>query len=222
MAMKTKMLRHITTSIKNKLIKNKRCEYCESGFSSSNDYLCHVSIHPTQILPNLYVGNKDNAKDIKLLNKIGITHILYISYSSYSSIISPQNDKQDDNFSSLHFVGIKQINIISDQNLTRYFNESFIFIDYALNNNFNKYKVLIFCEFGVSISPCFSIAYLMYHCNLSLITSYNIIKSKRNIDISKYMKQLKIYQQKHCHTNMNINHKKWQLTQNNKIYNYGF
>eukprot|EP00483_Globobulimina_turgida_P001157 UN01159 len=181
MAMKTKMLRHITSSIKNKLIKNRHCEYCESEFSSSYDYLCHVSLHPTQILPNLYVGSKDNAKDIKLLNKIGITHVLYISYSP---MISATNEKEEYNLASLHFVGTKQINIISDENLTKYFNDSFVFIDSALNNNYNKYKVLIFCEFGVSISPCFIIAYLMYHCNLSLVTSHNIIKSKRNIDIS--------------------------------------
>merc|ERR1712154_124098 len=156
--------------IKSKLTKNRKCTYCGSEFASSNEYLGHISNYPNEIIPNLFLGKKDNVKDIKLMNVIGITHILYISNHILSN---------NECFNSLHFVGSKQINIITDQNLTKYFNESFLFIDNVLKDRYNKYKIMVFCEFSTSISPSFVIGYLMSRHHLSLITSHNIIKSKK-------------------------------------------
>eukprot|EP01083_Nonionella_stella_P022967 63485_1 len=210
MAMKTKMMKNFKQSIKSKLGKTKRCEYCASEFTSTNEYLCHVSAHPNEIIPNLLIGTKENAKDMKLMNKIGISHVLYLTFCS-----SQDHDRDFDNFNELHFVGNKRVNIITHRNITKYFSDSFVFIDSALNDKKNQYKVLIFCEYGVSISPSFIIGYLMSRHHLSFNTSYNIIKSKRNIiDTTQYMKQLLQYQNKNCCVN---DHKRWPIPTINKI-----
>eukprot|EP01083_Nonionella_stella_P058131 152345_1 len=103
MAMKARMFKHITESIKSRLQKTKRCEYCRSEFATSEEYLYHMSTHPTEVLPNLYVGDKINAKNIKLINRIGISHVLYVSHPSLSL-----SNNSNDNFDALHFVSTKK------------------------------------------------------------------------------------------------------------------
>lgn len=43
----------------------------------------------------------------------------------------------------------------------------------------NGNKTLIFCVAGVSRSASFCLAYLMKHCNLSLLNAYNYLKKRR-------------------------------------------
>ena len=196
--MKTRMIKNFKQSLKNKLIKPKQCKYC----------------HPNEIIQNLFIGNINNVKNTELMNKIGITHFLFIAHN---------DDNIDHNINKSNH---KIITVTNNGHIIRYFDESFVFIDSVLNdnnNNNNNNKIIIFCQFGISLSPSFIIAYLIKKYNLSLMTSLNIIKTKRNIiNTEIYNKQLKIFE------NINFNHnknnhknrnqiKKWQFLSRNKI-----
>jgi len=221
MALKTKMINSFKQSLKNKLAKPKTCAYCDLEFLSKDEYLCHASIHPTEIISNLFIGNMSNVKNVKLINQIGITHILCIIEKNKDDI-----DDIDDIMNNI--TNYKMIiNIQDNTNIVKYFSDSFMFIDSALNTN-NNYKILIVCKFGMSLSPSFVIGYLMSRYNLSLITSYNIIKTKRNITNNQdYMFQkLQLFEKninRGKKTNVNnLNRydnkiKKWQLSNTNKI-----
>lgn len=56
-----------------------------------------------------------------------------------------------------------------------YFSPNCFFFQTAYNGN----KALIFCVAGVSRSASICLAYLMKHCNLSLLDAYNYLKKRR-------------------------------------------
>ena len=216
MALKTKMINSFKQSLRNKLVKPRKCIYCDLEFLSKDEYLCHVSIHPTEIVPNLFIGSINNAENIKCINQNGITHILYIMDT---------NNGNNDSLKINNMINVKITNVTDILNIIKYFHESFIFMDSALSNNHHN-KILIVCKFGVTLSPLFVIGYLMNRYNLSLITSYNIIKTKRNIFnnedcmFKSYWSQLQMFENMHCRKNLNNNNKiskKWQSLSTNKI-----
>lgn len=133
---------------------------------------------------NLYLGGLAAAKNLEVLNKYKITHILTIDTCPLPRLITDMKQ----------FV-IKYIQL-SDQpkeDLLSYFDESDLFIKEGLS----KGAVLVHCYFGVSRSASIIIAYIMKKYNISYSEAYKRVKAKRCIVYPNngFVSQLKLYSQ---------------------------
>jgi len=188
-------------SIKSRLLKPKRCPHCHAEFLSETEYITHSAVHPTEIIPNLYLGIRSNALDLKLMDRLGITHVVTISTAKHRTIYSAEKY-----LDPMHFVSTHRVHVLSDRPMTSYFNASHLFIDSALKQQDDsepddhetvtneQFKVLIVCPSGKSLSPCFVAAYLLSRYQISLMATYNLLRDKRpNINLSKYITLLRRY-----------------------------
>ena len=214
MSMKTRMIKQMTDRIKSRILKHKRCPFCHSDFVSHSDYISHLAVHPTEIIPNLFLGIRANALNSNLMNHLQITHIVTISSASHRTLYTA-NSYLD----SSHFVSTHRVHIPSDRPLTEYFESFHLFIDSVLNHNefngddpefdpnsnpnpdpnSNVFRVLVVCESGTCLSPCFVAAYLISRFDISLISALNVLNSKRPIiRISNYLDDLRRYYESQC------------------------
>lgn len=100
-----------------------------------------------EILPNkLYLSGDDVASNLNLLKENQITHILNLTTTFQNA------------FDNKFFYKTIRINDNLNESIYKHFNDSFEFIDNAINNNG---RVLVHCNMGVSRSPSFIIAYLL-------------------------------------------------------------
>eukprot|EP01084_Bolivina_argentea_P064083 116901_1 len=51
-----------------------KCTFCHNSFEESK-YEHHYIKHPTHIRQRIWLGNSENANDINVMNRCGITHI---------------------------------------------------------------------------------------------------------------------------------------------------
>ncbi len=141
-----------------------------------------LSIH--EVIKGLYISGEDVATNKDLLNKHNITHILNITAHAENKFISEIIYKQIkiDDFPSVA--------------INTFFEESFQFIDSALND---QKVVLVHCHAGVSRSASFIIAYLMQKRTCSSYEeAYEHVKRIRPIVQPNrgFVKQLKTFQKK--------------------------
>eukprot|EP01080_Neovahlkampfia_damariscottae_P012222 gene12222-5808_t len=139
-------------------------------------------INVSCILDNfLFLGCWKDAKNIKSLEAMKITRILNVTNDIH---------KNHSNFI------VKNISILDTPktNISKYFDESFDFIDDALKK---KEKILVHCHAGRSRSATIVIAYLMKHQQISLKEAVEYVKLKRKIirPNDGFMKQLKTFEQ---------------------------
>ena len=122
-----------------------------------------------EIISNkLYLSGDDVASNFDLLKEKQITHILNLT-STFTN-----------RFDS-HFV-YKTIKIDDKlgENIGKYFQDSFEFIENAFKQNSTN-RVLVHCNMGVSRSPSFVIAYLMQkHLFPSYIDAYEHVLKCRD------------------------------------------
>lgn len=101
-----------------------------------------------EILPSkLYLSGDDVASNYEMLKEKKITHVLNLTTSfknQFEDKFVYKTIKIDDNL---------------NENIYKYFNESFEFIDDAIKDE--NSRVLVHCNMGVSRSPSFIIAYLL-------------------------------------------------------------
>ncbi|CAD6234200.1 GSCOCG00007645001-RA-CDS [Cotesia congregata] len=137
-----------------------------------------------EIEPNLYLGNLTAAKDIKWLKDTKISHILTVD-----SCPLPRQVEQLPNI-NLKFI---QITDMPRENILTFFEDTYQFIDNALQND---KKVLVHCYFGVSRSATLVIAYIMKKHKLTYEDAYKLVKSKRRFvgPNPGFIAQLKLYE----------------------------
>ena len=87
------------------------------------------------------------AQNLNILEEKKITHILNLTTNFNNAFVNKFIYKTIKVNDKLH------------ENIYKYFNESFEFIDNALKDD--KNRVLVHCNMGVSRSPSFIIAYLL-------------------------------------------------------------
>eukprot|EP00331_Platyophrya_macrostoma_P034939 CAMPEP_0176444530 /NCGR_PEP_ID=MMETSP0127-20121128/23118_1 /TAXON_ID=938130 /ORGANISM="Platyophrya macrostoma, Strain WH" /LENGTH=172 /DNA_ID=CAMNT_0017830057 /DNA_START=11 /DNA_END=525 /DNA_ORIENTATION=- len=121
---------------------------------------------PIEIVPNLYIGSIGAALNKKLLNELGITHILCTADN-----VKPAFGKD--------FV-YKTVSIFDgpDTDIKAHFEECASFIDAALND---KKKVLVHCLSGRSRSATIIAAYLIKTRKISHKDAIILVKSKRSV-----------------------------------------
>eukprot|EP00456_Euglypha_rotunda_P030109 TRINITY_DN23521_c0_g1_i9.p1 TRINITY_DN23521_c0_g1~~TRINITY_DN23521_c0_g1_i9.p1 ORF type:complete len:171 (+),score=20.51 TRINITY_DN23521_c0_g1_i9:145-657(+) len=119
-----------------------------------------------EIIPGLFVGSEDSARDFKSLKAAGVTHVLNVA-----------NDVK--NFFPEEFV-YKRLDVKdfgADEGISRVFKNAFDFIHGALADP--KAKVLVHCFAGQNRSVTIAVAYIMQLQKKSLKEAYQLVKSKR-------------------------------------------
>eukprot|EP00466_Bigelowiella_natans_P012846 jgi/Bigna1/91085/estExt_fgenesh1_pg.C_880024 len=121
---------------------------------------------PTVLIEDfLLLGSEDDAKQLKHLEALGITHILNVS----SGVKNYYPDKFE----------YHQINLPDsiDSNLSEHFQKAFDFL--KSSDGDSTKKVLVHCHQGVSRSSTVVLAYLMYTKHWTLKDTYTFAKSSR-------------------------------------------
>lgn len=121
----------------------------------------------SQILERLYLGGYSDAKDLKKLEKLGITHI--------AAIAAEAGPYFQGCFSYLHIKAYDS----SSFKLFPWFEEVANFIYNALEKE--NGVVLVHCQMGISRSASCVIAYLMKYYAMSFRSALQFVQSKRTI-----------------------------------------
>eukprot|EP00494_Astrolonche_serrata_P033332 UN33601 len=122
----------------------KKCQFCGLEMLKS-ELRDHAVIHPTEILPALWLGNAANAHDIDTLKKCGITHVLNCARE-----INPRGEDQA--FTYMHL----DLQDKSWQDLHPSFEPVLEFIAVGTTKG---NKIFVHCQQGVSRSASFCAAY---------------------------------------------------------------
>lgn len=136
---------------------------------------------PDKIIENVYLGKSNSAKNVKILDDLGITHILMVGYdleALYPERFLYKNIQIDDKENS---------------NILAHFDEAIDFIRQSK-------KVLVHCHAGVSRSATIVIAYLMREYNFTVDEAIQKCKEGRNcikpnrgfiLELNRYFAQQK-------------------------------
>jgi protein-tyrosine phosphatase len=115
-----------------------------------------------KITEKIYLGNSDAAMDKNKLKELGITDILITG-----TFLSPMFP---DDF-NYHIIEIEDTD---EEDISAHFLEAFEFMEKAN-------KLFVHCFAGMSRSPSFVIAYLMYKTKKDYSKVYSYVKTKRKV-----------------------------------------
>jgi len=137
---------------------------------------------PIDIIPHLYLGSIGSASNLVELQKYNITHIICCAAGI-------QNFFPD----KFKYYNLKLLDT-EKEDIKKYFNEAYTFIDDAIKNNGN---VLVHCHAGVSRSVTIIISYIMKAKKMSLDKTLELIRAKREKANPNpgFLSQLKKYQE---------------------------
>ena len=143
----------------------------------------HVYEDISQITDNIFIGNKEIAKDVKQLKKYGITHIVNCANELKYLIKYHKN--------VFEYLWLPLVDSYIE-NINEYFSKTNQFIDDAITKGG---KVLIHCSAGISRSSSVTIAYLMYKENITFDNALKKVKNERSYckPNDGFVEQLKEY-----------------------------
>ena len=124
----------------------------------------------TEILPNLFLGDRIGATEVQTIKRFNFSHILSLDMEAIP-------DQVKDKCPNLKRAKLIRILDLETENLLEYFEEAHDFIDEAVGHNTN---VLVHCVHGVSRSATIVISYLMKHLKTSLNSAFTKVKDKRS------------------------------------------
>lgn len=146
------------------------CKYC-GDMVTEMEFDDHKVSHPTHIRERIWLGNAENSKDMNVMKKCGITHILNCT----REIDLPKNISKK--IKSFKRISIQDKN---SETILDYINESNQFFEKALaESKFNV--VFVHCREGRSRSVSFLSAYIMWKEKISFYAALSDIRSKRHI-----------------------------------------
>ncbi|XP_017885920.1 dual specificity protein phosphatase MPK-4 isoform X1 [Ceratina calcarata] len=156
-----------------------------------------------EIIPGLYLGNLTAATDIEWLKETKINYILTVD-----SCPLPRKIQE---FSPNLIIKYIQVTDMPREDLLIHFEESYEFIDHALETHNN---ILVHCYFGVSRSAAIVIAYIMKKYGRSFRDAFEAVKEKRRFvgPNAGFLAQLKLYEEMGCGiNNTNVHFKMYRL-----------
>ncbi|XP_071963818.1 dual specificity protein phosphatase 10-like [Antedon mediterranea] len=124
---------------------------------------------PSPILPCIYIGGDKEAADLDALRKTNISYVL-----NMTTKLPNYHEKASD----ITYLRIP-VRDNSFEDISRYFEQAFNFIDLALKNNCG---ILIHCQAGISRSPTVTIAYIMKkNPHMTMSQAYTLVKNRRSV-----------------------------------------
>jgi len=134
---------------------------------------------PSEILPTLFLGSKDDSMNEARLKELKVTHILSVTCGKQHEVNGcklkayPMSDK-------------------GTSNLDKVMKSTFGFIEESQQNG---KKLLVHCLLGQNRSPTLVIAWLMTEFHWTLHEAYIFVKEKRNVTqpTKRYIDQLREY-----------------------------
>ena len=121
----------------------------------------------SKVLPNLYIGNYDDATNHMLLHANDITHILNCAYE-----IDSNHHKECFKNKKIH------LDDASGQRLMPHIAEAYNFVDKAIEGGG---IIIIHCAMGISRSVSTAIYYLMRKYNMTYDEALHLIQRSRSI-----------------------------------------
>ena len=141
----------------------KLCPLCNKKIELFK-YNFHYNLHPSLILPFIYLGSYRNACDKKEINNLNISYVLNCAIECY--------DHYPKNIKYCHL----KINDLPYFNILPFLNKATDFIEEARKNNKN---ILVHCQLGISRSTTCVIAYMIKYMNYDCFDALEFIKKKR-------------------------------------------
>ncbi|KAJ6458322.1 protein-tyrosine phosphatase-like protein [Mycena vitilis] len=159
----------------------------------------------TEILPNLYLGSEFGARNLEMLRRLGITHILTVMLDPAVSAVPRREESKaqvnDDGFRRMRIPVMDW----PDEEIMSYFQAANEFIDGARITM--QQGVLVHCQVGVSRSATVVTAYLMA-CRPPLYddaAALEFLRTRRPIVQPNwgFLAQLALYGRCHCDLDAN-------------------
>ena len=142
----------------------KECPMCHK-YIETHLLKIHINVHFSQILHWLFLGNFENACDIKELRRNNITNIL-------NCAIECKNKTLPKSINELHL----DVRDEPDFNIIKYFDKSNEFINKVRTEGGS---ILVHCKMGLSRSPSFIIAFLIKYYGFTVDSAISFLKRKR-------------------------------------------
>uniref|UniRef100_A0A8C9SYK0 Dual specificity protein phosphatase n=2 Tax=Scleropages formosus TaxID=113540 RepID=A0A8C9SYK0_SCLFO len=161
-----------------------RLMWVRSGSSAAMD----------EVRPRIYIGDMWAAKDKRMLQSHGISHVLNAADGKFNVCTGPAFYRD----TGIAYHGVEAFDMPSFD-MTPFFYSAARFIKEALSTPTSK--VLVHCAMGLSRSSTLVLAYLMIHEHMTLPEAIAAVAKHRNIcPNSGFLEQLrKLDQQLHGH-----------------------
>uniref|UniRef100_A0A8C4TL40 Dual specificity protein phosphatase n=1 Tax=Erpetoichthys calabaricus TaxID=27687 RepID=A0A8C4TL40_ERPCA len=130
--------------------------------------------HVDQVWPKLYLGDAWAAKDKRMLQSLGVTHVLNAAHGKYN-ICTGESFYQE---MKITYFGVEAFDSPSFD-ISPFFYSSAKFIKGALSTPGDK--VFVHCAMGVSRSATLVLAFLMICENMTLVDAIKTVSEHRNI-----------------------------------------
>ena len=144
-----------------------------------------VPVEPAQLISHVYIGSQANAESLRLLRRLGVTHVL-----NCAGFKGPRKQPEVSPYEGL---GIDyhefKAEDVDTYDIVQHFREAFSFIDRAHRRGG---VVLVHCAMGINRSGATCVAYLMHHRNWCLLKTIQLIKDRRRIVLSNKGFQLQL------------------------------
>ncbi|KAK2149882.1 hypothetical protein LSH36_433g03172 [Paralvinella palmiformis] len=144
-----------------------------------------VSTEPHQLLSHMYIGSQNNAENLRLLRRLGITHVLNCA-GFKGQRKQPERSPYDGlNIDYYEF----KAEDYDTYDIVRHFHEAFTFLDRV----YRKGGVaLVHCAMGINRSAATCVGYIMHHRSWPLLKVVQLIKDKRRVVLSNKGFQLQL------------------------------
>lgn len=134
-----------------------------AGFGSGSGRKKHEY---TEILPWLILGRRETASNLQELLRMNVTHILNMT-SDFPNLFDP------------HFVYHKvPVRDSTEEDIGKHFQGIVSFIQRVKDC---QGKIYVHCSAGASRAPTAILAYLVYHCEVTLVDAYQFVTAKRGV-----------------------------------------
>ena len=147
---------------------------------------------PAQLLPHVYIGSQHNAESLRLLRRLGITHVL--NCAGY------KGPRKNPDVSPYEGLDIEYYEFKAEDtdryDMRQHIPEATSYLNGCLRRGG---VCLVHCALGVNRSATICVAYLMQHKQMNLLNAVSLLKRKRPLVLlnKNFQRQLVIYARTH-------------------------